>query len=58
MEAEKQTEKQKVRTARASCRYCYGRGYIGLDQKGQRVSCRCVKVTYVDQPIIKTIKAD
>lgn len=30
-------------TAKASCRKCYGRGYVGRNDRGQLVRCTCVK---------------
>jgi len=31
-------------TAKASCKKCYGRGYVGKNDRGKLVPCRCVKV--------------
>ena len=56
MDSKIETVKQKMYTASASCKRCFGRGYIGTDQQGRKVGCRCVKVTYVDQPVIKPVK--
>lgn len=51
-----ETKRVPVYTARSSCRRCFGRGYIGTDTKtGEKVGCRCVRVSYVDQPVIKPV---
>lgn len=36
--------KGKVYVAKDCCRYCFGRGYTGIDANQHKVPCNCLKL--------------
>jgi len=35
-------QKWNFKLAKKNCKHCFGRGWIGHNQKGDKVVCRCV----------------
>lgn len=39
---QEQAKKALADAAKSGCKHCYGRGYVGWDEKGIEIVCRCV----------------
>jgi len=50
-----ETVEHKVYSVKKSCRKCYGRGYTGITRDGKKLGCRCLKVMYVKEPVLKPV---